>query len=279
MIMNKFLLVILSSSLVVNCAIFAQDIKNNEDASPAALAKQDLVLKKIIKEDEKLIAQYLPKKDVAETPLERFLSNIYLKVEAGSAKLAKAKDKNIRRSLKSNSAAILGFGIGTYFSESSRLELELSFINNLKFKGSAADDFSAGGISITRNRTISRKVNVKNYMANVYMDLLDFDRAKIFIGGGLGAATLKEKISLTQTVAPTGIFLPVSIAANSKKTTNFAYSLSAGVSAGLSHKVNVDVKYSFKDLGKTKSVLHGNIRLPGVKYRAHIISAAFRIDL
>jgi opacity protein-like surface antigen len=81
-------------------------------------------------------------------------------------------------------------------------------------------------------------------------------------------AMLKEKITYP---ANSG-FANVS----SKQKNNFAYSLTAGLSAEVGTGVNADLAYSWRDFSKTKA----KVATAGTtNYRGHNLSVAFRFDI
>ena len=135
-----------------------------------------------------------------------------------------------------------------------------------------------GSMSISTK--VNHKATVNAFMVNGTLDLFEFDKIKFFAGAGIGGAQLKEKISITSTLNLGGrntVIVDQSV--SSKKTNNFAYSLTAGTSMKVTDKITFELAYAWKDFGKTKSIKIQNIEVGKTPYRSHTLTAGVRVDI
>lgn|GEM_PF-6449281 len=134
--------------------------------------------------------------------------------------------------------------------------------------------------NLSVSTSVKHKATINAFMVNGSLDLLEFNRVKFFVGAGIGGVQLKEKVSITSTLDMPGknsVIIGESV--NSKKATNFAYSLTAGTSAKVTDKVTFELAYAWKDYGKTKSVKIQGVEVGKTPYRSHTLTAGVRVDI
>jgi opacity protein-like surface antigen len=117
---------------------------------------------------------------------------------------------------------------------------------------------------------LKTKANVMSLMVNGYVDLFDLGAAKVFAGGGIGMAQVKEKTKTS--VAGTTVFEE-----KSKRSNNFAYQVTVGTSAQLTDGVTAELSYRWSDFGRVKK--YKNINAKGLRYRGHNVIAGVRFDI
>jgi opacity protein-like surface antigen len=124
-------------------------------------------------------------------------------------------------------------------------------------------------------------------MLNNYIDLPMNDNSKIFIGGGIGLARIKEKIIakiLEGKVYVGNDFEHIpnyTGSSSTKEDLNFAYSLMLGTSIKVVPNVNIEIVYSWKDFGVTKprKWQDDNDRPDKNRYNGHSVMTGIRFDL
>ena len=201
--------------------------------------------------------------------------NFYLKGTVGGLSLnnLKMEGEEGKVKVKSKNSSFFGVGVGYYFLDNLRTDLSFEHHVNPTFKGSveAPDQDEAYKIKATTLDTL---------MLNGYVDLIPSPSvANIFIGGGVGVAKLKEKITCAAFNKETNHSF--SVGASTKAAYNFAYSLTAGVSLPITDRVYTELSYSWRDFGKTKPKMDedGGRISPKNAYRGHNISLGFRVSL
>ena len=179
----------------------------------------------------------------------------YVKVEGGATMLNNTKVNGLK--MKSNTAGIFGAGVGYYVMENVRTELTLDFIVNPRSKHNS------------ETLRIKQKGDVASLLLNGYVDLYDAGAFKFYAGAGVGVAQVRAKF--------TGAVVQNSV--KTKKATNFAYQVGAGASATVAEGVKVELGYSWRDYGKTKSKIVNGDTLGKTHYRGHNIIAGVRFDI
>jgi opacity protein-like surface antigen len=191
----------------------------------------------------------------------------YLKGNIGANLMNKATDKDTGFKMKAKTAAIFAIGAGYYPLDNIRTDITFELISNPEMKKSGVDRWGNAG-------SAKHKGKIGALMLNGYIDLFDVGIAKVFAGAGVGVAQLKEKISWSA----------YSDTASSKKATNVAYQLTLGSSAEIAPGINIELTYSYKDFGKTKSVnkTSSGFTLPEFSktaYKGNNLLAGIRFDL
>jgi opacity protein-like surface antigen len=206
----------------------------------------------------------------------------YVKVEGGATMLNKVKDKLTDLKMKSNTAGIFGAGVGYYVMENVRTDLTLNFITNSDLKKSG----KAGPYGYTYEDIgqVKHKGKVGSLLLSSYVDLYDAGAFKFYAGAGVGIAQLSEKTQYNFTT-PAGLDFPPSYfdTVKIKKVYNFAYQVGVGASAAVADGVKVDLGYSWRDYGTTKSQVAQSGGLNYIygktAYRSHNIIAGVRFDI
>ena len=179
----------------------------------------------------------------------------YVKVEGGATMLNNTKLSGLK--MKSNTAGIFGAGVGYYVMENVRTELTLDFIVNPRSKHNS------------ETLRIKQKGDVASLLLNGYVDLYDAGAFKFYAGAGVGVAQVRAKFT---NASEQDSF-------KTKKATNFAYQVGAGASATVAEGVKVELGYSWRDYGKTKSKIVDGEALGKTHYRGHNIIAGVRFDI
>jgi opacity protein-like surface antigen len=190
----------------------------------------------------------------------------YVKVEGGATMLNNTKVNGLK--MKSNTAGIFGAGVGYYVMENVRTELTLDFIVNPRSKHNSLE-----GKETLR---IKQKGDVASLLLNGYVDLYDAGAFKFYAGAGVGVAQVRAKFTSALTITG-GSTEQKSV--KTKKATNFAYQVGAGASAAVAEGVKVELGYSWRDYGKTKSKIVDGEALGKTHYRGHNIIAGVRFDI
>jgi opacity protein-like surface antigen len=134
--------------------------------------------------------------------------------------------------------------------------------------------------------SIDRNASVYSMMLNNYKDLPIADNSKIFIGGGVGLARIKEKVisKLLKGKIYVGndfMNLPeLTESASTKEKLNFAYSLILGTAIKVSPNVNIEIAYSWRDFGSTNYNKDSDGDRPDKnRYNGHSVMTGIRFDL
>jgi len=206
---------------------------------------------------------------ISSTALADSENMFYIKGQVGGQMLNKASDKRTAIKLKSKFSPFVALGVGYNPMENVRVDLAISHYFEPTMKKTAAA--TAGGPA----GAVKHKGEISALTVNAYVDVFDASVAKFFLGGGVGMAQIKEKISWQN-------FNPAYVpdAASSRKKNNPAYRVTVGASTELSAGVNGEVAYSWEDFGKTKS----NIKSTGAEisktaYKGHHVHVGIRFEL
>jgi opacity protein-like surface antigen len=220
-------------------------------------------------------------------------TGFYLKANVGANKMNEAEEKvgNKVVTSKSEISPSFSIGIGGYINDFIRTDLTFDY-SKVSFKN-ATTNFTANGqkddnyYTIVGNTFIDRKASVYSMMLNNYIDLPMNDNSKIFIGGGIGLARIKEKIIakiLEGKVYVGNDFEHIpnyTGSSSTKEDLNFAYSLMLGTSIKVVPNVNIEIVYSWKDFGVTKprKWQDDNDRPDKNRYNGHSVMTGIRFDL
>ena len=216
-------------------------------------------------------------------------TGFYLKGSVGANKFNNAKENNSFEGAKIDSNKSKGeinpsynVGIGFYLNDYVRHDLTIGY-SKANFKNSNVD-FSLYNwqedITCIGTSKVKRKSDIYSAMFNSYIDLPVTSNVMFFFGGGIGIASIKEKLSQTWNIAAFEHNTFVDSmndkkSSNSKNKINFTYSLTTGVSLKLSDKANFDLSYSWQDFGKSslkeKEFTKNN-------YKSHSVITGIRFD-
>jgi len=218
-------------------------------------------------------------------------TGFYLKANVGANKMNETEEKNSITGIPINSnkskadiSPAVNIGVGCYVNDFIRHDLIFGY-SKINFRESTinfnifdrVEDLSYIGQAV-----VKRKSSIYSLIFNSYIDLPITDNSKIFIGGGIGLAQIKEKLSQTWSVNAfeENTFIGSHIDNNSSKTKdkfNLAYSLTLGTSIKISTKANIELAYSWASFGKanhkTKEGITNN------EYNGHSVMTGIRFDL
>ena len=210
-------------------------------------------------------------------------SKLYLKMITTVSKVSdiQAVDEELNFNLnhESSLSPAIGVGFGYYINNNIRVDLmfeHLKFNFNNQSSGFNCSDDDA---LTTGTKSVRRTTSGKSLMLNGFVDIVDRNSFKLFVGAGAGAVRIKEKVnhslSGNSTIADqTYIFPLITEHATSKVITKFAHSLMLGTSIQVKPQLNIELIYSWKNFGKVK---HDN--LMNNQYKGHHFSVATRFDL
>ena len=179
------------------------------------------------------------------------------------------------------------FGFGYLINEKLRAEVVYNKAYADKFK------HSDQGTGLSANI----KADINAFFGRVSYDVIDLGLTQLFIGGGLGIANVRHKITgktnvlVTTTPAIPAVVGPPAAPAvdaiqsnqsrqfgfKSKNRNNIAYSLTFGATTKVMDDLRIEASYSFTDYGKTSRV----VGMSGGKIilHSHNISLGLRYDL
>ncbi|MEN9917695.1 MAG: hypothetical protein RL662_131 [Bacteroidota bacterium] len=210
-------------------------------------------------------------------------SKLYLKMITTVSKVSdiKAVDEELNFNLnhESSLSPAIGVGVGYYINNNIRVDL---MFEHLKFNfnnQSAGFNCSDDDTVTTGTKSVKRTTSGKSLMLNGFIDLVDRNSFKFFVGTGVGAVRIKEKINhalsgSSTTTDQTYTFPLITEHDTSKVITKFAHSLMLGTSIQVKPQLNIELMYSWKNFGKVK---HDN--LMNNQYKGHHFSIATRFDL
>lgn len=211
----------------------------------------------------------------------------YLKVEGGASIFQKVKKTGTvlgvsdSVKLKSNTSGIFGAGVGFYVMDNFRSELTFDMLVNPRLKKNInvpattvtpATTFAPGTVV-----NVKHKANIGSLLLSGYVDFYEAGGFKLYAGAGIGAAQVREKITNAYTPYTSSTVQTVSF--KTKKTYNFAYQVGAGASAVVADGVQVELGYSWRDYGKTKSKTINGDTVGKTHYRGHNVIAGLRFDI
>jgi opacity protein-like surface antigen len=209
----------------------------------------------------------------------------YFKLTAGDSRILPIKENNDELKFSSTNysslSPSLGFGAGYYINNTFRTDLLLEHFNFHFNKDSNNFEETEDNILTIGAKTIKRTTYGKSITCNGYVNILDKNFYKVFIGGGMGIAQIKER--MTHLVSGNSIndglsynFPLIVEKYTSKNTNNFTYSFTVGTDIEINPAMDFELSYSWRNFGKTKyadSVIITN------KYKGHYLSAALRFNL
>jgi len=197
---------------------------------------------------------------LSSTALADAENMFYVKANAGANWMQKSKMDGVR--LKSKAAPLFILAAGYYVMDNVRADLSLEMVSNPQLKGS--------GTNIDGDK-LSYKVkgNIAALMVNAYVDMFDVSVAGIFAGAGVGAARVKEKVSLSGDFADSN---------STKNKTNVAYHLTVGARGEVAPGVKAELAYSWRDYGKPGKYKDSTSKSK-IHFRGHNVIAGVSFDL
>ena len=213
----------------------------------------------------------------------------YLKANVGANKMNTVKEtveainiKSIKQ--KSDITPFFGGGVGYYINNNIRTDITFDYFSP-SFKDATGnlsyyDEYSYTGVA-----AIERKASIYSWMFNSYIDLPITENIKVFIGGGIGLAQLKEKLRSSFKFTSvegnnTNAQYELSESSSTKRTNNFAYSLTTGTVFPVATNVNFELAYSWKDFGKAKPRKDADGDTPTKNhYKGHNILVGIRFEI
>jgi opacity protein-like surface antigen len=225
--------------------------------------------------------------------------SLYLKLSAGASKLNKAEEKNSSQDIhiksnisKSEISPAFTISFGGYINDVIRTEIAFDYLNvtfkdNTINSGNIVQSYQDGQAIMNANSCVKRKAAVYSTMLNSYIDLPVTENVKLFVGGGIGIAKIKEKLEQTWSGDVTSYdyegnklghekYREKNSSASRKKI-NFAYTLTIGTSFTVTPIVNLEIAYNWKDFGKTKYKKVNDVTKN--HYRGHVLMTGLRVDL
>lgn len=216
-------------------------------------------------------------------------NNFYLKTIVTASKLDDVKvieqDMNFNLDHASKLSPLIGMGIGYYINDYTRVDFIFEHLNFNFKEETSSFNYTENNTSTTGAKSIRRKAHGNSLMFNSYIDLLNRGAFKIFVGAGVGAVQIKEKVcNLISGNATTNdqiyTFPLITETFISKTSTNFAHSLMIGTDIKVNPEISLELMYSWKDFGKTKYKIKDKEKIPEKnRYKGHNFSIGIRFDL
>lgn len=158
-----------------------------------------------------------------------------------------------------------GIGFGYYVNDKVRVELTLEQLN-FHFKKESSD-LNHEGYAYSGKGLVKRKASGASLMFNGFVDVIDLWDVKIFTGLGFGISRLKETLKTEITVDYHPHLRRCDTYKNKVKN-KFAYSLTLGASTPINPNLDIELMYSWKNLG---GISHKDPDLDS-KYKGHHVS-------
>jgi len=210
-------------------------------------------------------------------------SDFYIKMISSVSKISDIHivdpELNFQLSHESSFAPVIGVGFGYYINNKARVDLIYEAMKFNFSKQSSSFEFNDANATTTGTKSIKRMAEGTSLMLNGFVDLIEKRSFKIFVGTGIGAVRIKEKVShsfsgSSVTSNQNYVFPLLTENHTNKATTKLAYSLMLGTSININPLTNLEFMYSWKNLGKVKQN-----NLMNSKYKGHHFSVAVRFDL
>jgi len=175
----------------------------------------------------------------------------YVKAEGGWDKLLKIN------SLTADNGFFLSAGGGYYVMDNVRAELAYSHYFDPEHKG------KVGGLKA------KVKSKADSVLVNGFVDLFDVSIAKVFAGAGVGMAMISNHLSFDNNA---------SASQRLKKQNNFAFAAYVGSGAEVAPGINLELTYSYRNLGDLKKH-HKNTEVVSGKIHGHHVAGGIRFDI
>ncbi|MDG1436475.1 MAG: outer membrane beta-barrel protein [Rickettsiaceae bacterium] len=170
-------------------------------------------------------------------------SDYYVKALLGYNQLNKTNNASAKKS------ASYGIGAGYYAMDNLRTDFTFERLINNSFK----------------DGTKKIKGDANTFLLNGFVDIFDISLFNVFIGAGIGLGQVKAEISGDTNAANNGY---------AKSKYNTAYATYIGTSIEFFPKLNAELIYSYKIIGKSKEVNNKSVKLSG-----HNVSVGLRLDI
>lgn len=209
--------------------------------------------------------------------------SFYLKTIATLSKASNIKTEeeelNFNLSHESSLSPAIGMGIGYHINDNSRIDLIFDYLNFNFNNQSAGFNSNSDDTLTTGTKSIKRRAFGKSLMLNGFIDFIERNNFKFFVGAGVGGVQIKEKIShglsgTSESSSENYTFPLITENYTSKKITKFVYSLMVGTSIKVRSDLNIELMYSWKNFGKVK-----HNELAKSAYKGHHFSIGTRFDL
>jgi opacity protein-like surface antigen len=194
-------------------------------------------------------------------------NQFYLKANVGGSRLYNYRTNGVV--VKSTDCVHFGVGTGYYVMDNARVDLTFDHFVDPTFKKSA----------------IRIKSHIDTLLLNGYLDVLDVDALKVFVGVGAGIGQVEAKtIFPGGTVKGTGAGLGQVKAkimykggiTSADKINTLAFAGYVGTSYKFTQGVTSELSYSYRDMGKTKRFGAG---AKAAHFRGHHATASIRFDI
>jgi opacity protein-like surface antigen len=196
--------------------------------------------------------------------------DFYVKGTAGYAKFnnEKLKSGGDFVKLKSKSGgATFGIGAGYYITDIIRADLMLEHFSNIQHKFSGLYSGNAVNLNLKSRSTAA--------MINGYVDFANVGDIKFFAGLGLGMVKTTGKVNYSvKNLASGRVVLDRTDKVKTKNS--MAYAVHLGATTKVVDNVNVDLAYSWRDLG---SIKNPKIEKSNFPYRGHHVTLGIRYDI
>ena len=184
----------------------------------------------------------------AEGGMSRFVDVKYSAKVASAPTSAKFKAKN---------SGFVGVGVGYFLMENVRFDLTYNHYFKPKY------DFEFFGVKSGKVET-----NVDSLLINGFVDVFESGEFKAFVGAGFGVSKVGAKIKLNNNVSY-----------KLKNKTKASFAAYIGGSYAISEGVDLDLTYSFKYLGKSRSFGNSFNSFEAPKLASHNIGLGVRFEI
>lgn len=133
---------------------------------------------------------------------------------------------------------------------------EAEYLYHNQFKYSAVNGTATGSTG-----AFSSKIDIHTVFANVYYDINTGTAFTPYVGAGIGAAFINQKVAST--------FTGWGGNNGNYDTTNFAWNVGAGVGYSLTKNIIIDLGYRYSQFGDAKKVDKSSVRFQAKDLDAH----------
>lgn len=203
--------------------------------------------------------------------------SFYLKANVGGDKLMQTKHDELK--FKSKNNVFFGAGVGYYVRDGFRAELTFDHYLKPEYKGTFSGQETDDDVIVQTTESGKIKANIDTLLLNGFVDLFDVGIAKVFVGAGVGMSRITAKLNVTSIEKST--FLGDTTTETKqfnykiKNKNSFACAFHLGTSAEVSSGVNVELTYSFRNMGKFERKSDNN----GPDFKGHHVAAGVRFDI
>lgn len=202
-------------------------------------------------------------------------SGFYLKGHLGASKMNGVTHNLIGLSAKHKAkvSPLVSVGVGYAINDVARADITFDYMN-VAFSDAKGERqvpfpqyFVTGGGEINNFKT-----SIHAVMINGSYDVVNTEQFNIFLGASLGYARIvEEQVWTLGRVVGTG---------STPTSHNLAYGLSLGTDIKLDSNTSLEVTYSWKNYGKSKShKSNGSYNVPANAYKGSHITTGLRFDI